>query len=157
MNDDHDPDELKVSKGRQRKKPLSPYYQANNKGGYGNPPVSGQRQGQAGPGRPPGSHTLDSALRRMIKSDVPLKNGGSKPYVDALAFAARDASLGKTVKASEFGFKLVRRFEAQEDDKVRLDLSTFSIAEQILLVSFLSRAMDEEPDPPRSDALNPKI
>lgn len=43
-----------------RKRPRSPHYQGNNKGGYGNPPVKSQFNGKAGPGRPSGPASLEA-------------------------------------------------------------------------------------------------
>lgn len=52
-----------------KKKDKSIHYSADNRGGYGNPPVKGQFKtgGKGGPGRLPKAVSMEAKLRAMFK------------------------------------------------------------------------------------------
>jgi hypothetical protein len=143
---------------KRRKKALAPTYQANNKGGYGNPPVNAQfKPGSlGGPGRTAGVSSLETAMKKMVGGKVPLKSGGSTDYMTALAMAARDTSLKKTVATTEFGLRLASKY-AKEPDEPIADLSGFTGAEMCFYGAFLNRSLGLAPAPPKPNPLQTKF
>lgn len=93
-------------------------------------------------------------MRQMLKSNVRFKDGGATSYAKALAIAAREASLKKTTRASEFGFSLFERFGPKEapDPQDTVDWSILNEAELLILSSFFCRALGL---PPEQLASNP--
>lgn len=112
---DYDNDDMPRPPRRKKSRRPSPLYRANNDGGYGNPPVSQQFQpgNQGGPGRIKGSTSLESALRRMFASKVPVTKNGRTMEIDmaeAMVERAKQLMLGKDLKAFKFGFELMQKY-----------------------------------------------
>ena len=95
-------------------------------------------------------------MAKVLKGPVSLKNGGSTDFWTALAIAARDASLKKTVNSSEFGFRLVERFSPKDPDPV-FDLSSFTVAEKMILATLVDRVLGRAPGPSMPNPLNTRI
>lgn len=109
-------DQDRKAKKRVRRKPLSPHYQGNDDGGYGNPPVSGQfkRSGKGGPGRKKGETSLEGEFRRMIRGKVSLKDGREVPTSRALAMRAQQMMLGTSLRALQWGIELAEKYAPPE-------------------------------------------
>ena len=117
---DEDADKVNKRKKRKtKKKAASPLYKANNEGGHGNPPVKHQFQagGPGGPGREKGSHSMASALKRVIKSRVPLK-GTDKTISTQDAAAQRLLQKMLTGSMNDLlrGMKILSEFEPKVED-----------------------------------------
>lgn len=112
-------DDMPRNSRRKSRRP-SPLYKANNMGGYGNPPVAHQFQpgNQGGPGRMRGSTSLDSALRKMFASKVPVTKNGRTIEIDmaeAMAERLRQLILGKDLKALLAGLDLMQKFGPRDE------------------------------------------
>lgn len=105
-------------------KPKSPHYKGNNLGGYGNPPVGGQfKDNNKGGGRPKGSQSMSSALRKVFASKVNVRRGDKLiqvPTVQALATRIRDRALTGSDKALFQAQQLANEFGPR--DEVSVDL-----------------------------------
>ena len=106
-------------------------YQANNAGGYGNPPVRHQFKpgGKGGPGRPKGETTLEAAMRRMFGSTVQVTSNGEArevSMVQALAERAKKEFLTGSARSLELGLELALKYgpaDSTIDDIPVLDFS----------------------------------
>jgi hypothetical protein len=148
----------KSSPGRRRRKALSPHYKANDEGGFGNPPVSGQfaEKNPGGPGRPKGITNLEAALRKRLGKKLSVsKDGRSVKMTPFEVYAERtlEAILSKNSSPAmlEYGFRLLTRFSSieaeqnsSEGERVP-DYSVFSHDELILFGGLLVRALGEGP------------
>lgn len=104
-----------------RRKPLSPHYKANNEGGYGNPPVSGQRKkgDPGGPGRRKGETNINAALRKMFQSRVPVMKDGKRvtiPFAEALAERVKKIILSGSLRALQMGLEMMAKLGPVEED-----------------------------------------
>lgn len=105
-----------------RPEDLSPHYKANNEGGYGNAPVSGQfaTGGKPGPGRPRGSTSLAAAMRKTFSKKIIRKdkNGNIVDQVSptqALAEKALQLGLTSNFKANEGARQLAEKYGPPEE------------------------------------------
>lgn len=123
---DHDADRLdRNSDGEKSGKPRKPpadRYKANNRGGYGNPPVKSQFKpgGKGGPGRKKGVTNLESAMRKAIDKKLDVnKEGHSRKMLPVEIYAERvlEAVLSKTKspRLLEFGHQLFSKYDAELD------------------------------------------
>ncbi len=138
-------------KKRRRRKSLSPHYQANNKGGFGNPPVRGQfrKNNPGGPGRPKGITNLEAAIRKRLKKKLTVSKEGKSVSMTAFeVYAERvlEAILSKSSSPAmlEYGYGLLMRFSSEETPPT-LDYSVFTNDEFRLFGGLLARALGWEP------------
>lgn len=136
---------------KRRRKKLSAHYKANNKGGFGNPPVRGQfaKNNPGGPGRPKGITNLEAALRKRLGKKLTVsKDGKSVKMTPFEVYAERilEAILSKNSSPAmlEYGFRLLTRFSSDEAAQVP-DYSVFSDDELMLFGGLLVRALGEGP------------
>jgi len=134
------------------KRRRSPLYQANNKGGYGNPPVKGQfpKGNRGGPGRPRGVTNLETAMRKVLAKRLTVtKDGRAVRMTPWEVYAERvlEAILSKTTSPAmlEFGRDLLTRFGVS-DPRPKADYSVFSDTELQLFGGLLCRALGEPPE-----------
>ena len=106
-------------------------YQANNAGGYGNPPVRHQFKpgGRGGPGRPKGETTLEAAMRKMFGGTVQVTSNGEArevSMVQALAERAKKEFLTGSARSLELGLELALKYgpaDATVDDVAVFDFT----------------------------------
>ncbi len=142
----------------------SPHYKGNNEGGYGNPPVDHQFKGEPGPGRPTGSTSLESSLKKAFrKKVVRVDKDGKRTSIDvpeALAARALELGLKGTLAANIEARKLAEKYCSQEQQQ-ELDLSKLTNAELYLYGylanKLLGQSEDEDPFSSRVFAAIKKI
>lgn len=164
MSDDHDDDEDefdrpqsndfpydgwdKPSRVRKPGKVYSPHYKGDNSGGFGNPPVSGQRKkGQpGGPGRPRGSTSLEAALKRAFRRKLPIVRDGRLAKLhptDILAERIVEAILAKNLTPAmiELARRLMEQYGPRPLAKPSLggNSDDFSLDEKKILSALLGR------------------
>lgn len=119
----------------------SPHYKGNNEGGYGNPPVKNQFDGEPGPGRPKGSkNSIDAALRKVYSEPMEVidKKTGKLRKVDPnMAIAVRSAQLGMSGRSHDNSraIELARKYGPDSENAagtIQQDLSVLSEAELFL-------------------------
>lgn len=127
-------------------KPLSERYEANNKGGYGNPPVSGQfkKNGKGGPGRKKGETNLASALRKTFRKKIPVNTHGKiKKMTPAEILAERtvEAVLAKnpSPRMLELAHDLLDKYGPQENEQEQMDFSGFNDQELMIASALFAR------------------
>lgn len=165
MSDDFDDSDATPQRGKRsrRKKQLSPYYQANDEGGFGNPPITKQfrKNNPGGPGRPKGQTTLNSAMRKVLRRKIPVtRNGRSTnlPATEVYAERLLEAILGKSSSPTmyEFGRRILAQYgpqEEPEESKLRVDYSGFSSDETKIFACLLDRALGLPAQPATVDVL----
>lgn len=142
---DYDDDDMPRPPRRRTPRRPSPLYQANNKGGYGNPPISQQFQpgNQGGPGRTKGVISLESSLRKMLASKVPVTKNGKTVEIDmaeAMAERARQLILGKDLKGFQLGLELMKQYGPREEHRqviYAFDWDGMSLQQKRTLYAFL--------------------
>lgn len=165
MSDDFDDCEVtpeKPKRPRTEKSP-SPHYQANNAGGFGNPPIANQfaKNNAGGPGRPKGQGTLDSAMRKVLRRKVPVTRNGKStklPATEVYAERLLEAILSKSSSPAmyEFGRRILAQYgpqEETEESKLRVDYSGFSTDETKIFACLLDRALGMPAQPATVDVL----
>lgn len=165
MSDDFDDDEETPEKPEQPrpKKTLSPLYQANNAGGFGNPPIAKQfpKNNPGGPGRPKGQTTLESAMRKVLRRKISVTRDGKStklPATEVYAERLLEAILSKTSSPTmyEFGRRILAQYgpqEESEESKLRVDYSGFSLDESKIFACLLDRALGLPTAPATMDVL----
>ena len=152
----------KPSRARKAGKVYSPHYKGDNSGGFGNPPVSGQRKkGQpGGPGRPRGSTSLDAALKRAFRRKLPIVRNGKLAKLhptDILAERIVEAILAKNLTPGMFELarRLMEKYGPQPpaEPGVVGHGDDFSIDDRQVLVALLGRYTGEAPDQTRYHVL----
>ena len=160
-----DNDESDQPKPKRPGKTYSPFYQANNAGGYGNPPVSGQKKkgNPGGPGRPKGQTTLQAALQRVLRRKRPVVRDGKVERLhpsDIVAERILEALIAKNLTPSmiELAHRIMERYGPQipKEEQQTLDWSSFSWGELRLFGGLLARASGGEPDENYVSPLGPK-
>lgn len=146
-------------------KTYSPFYQANNAGGYGNPPVSGQKKkgNPGGPGRPRGQTTLEAALQRVLRRKRPVVRDGKVESLhpsDIMAERILEALIAKNLSPSmiELASRIMERYGPQmpKQEQQAVDWSSFSWDELRLFGGLLVRASGAEPEENHVSPLGPK-
>jgi hypothetical protein len=141
-------------KPKQPGKTYSPYYQANNAGGYGNPPVSGQKKkgGPGGPGRPKGQTSLEAALQRVLRKKRTVVRDGKVELLhpsDIMAERILEALLAKNLSPTmiELARRIMERSGPQmlEKEEQTIAWRSFSDDELHLFGGLLVRASGGEP------------
>lgn len=137
-----------------RDSPRSGRYEANNRGGYGNPPIKSQFKagGKGGPGRKKGESNLESAMRKAIgkKLDVN-KDGQSRKMLPVEIYAERtlEAVLSKTrsPRLLEFGRELFAKYGETRDDGDQYDegIEGLNEAEVNIWLGLISRITGAKP------------
>lgn len=138
-------DEKGASKSRSRNKSRSPHYRNNNEGGFGNPPVKSQFKagGKGGPGRTKGETTLESEMRRMLRSRVKLADGKTIPVTRGLAMRARKEMLNGSLRAVQWGMELAEKYNEKTEPKPTLiDMDVLSDAEMNCYGVILNRLLE---------------
>ena len=144
----------KPSRARKPGKTYSPHYKGDNSGGFGNPPVSGQRKtgDPGGPGRPKGHTSLQAALRRAFRRKLPIVRDGRVTKLhpsDILAERIVEAILAKNLSPSmiELARRLMEQYGPQLPEQQGANGSSegFSHDELGILSSFLARYMGDPP------------
>jgi len=133
-----------------RKKEVSPHYQANNDGGFGNPPVSGQFKGKPGPGRPKGGTTLKTAVQKMLRQSVTMTIDGRRmdvPMTEAMMQRLRKDILTGSPRSLQLGLELAEKYGPAEEELRRTGFNTddFTRDEMSLFRSFMLRAVEGRP------------
>lgn len=132
----------------------SPYYQANNAGGYGNPPISGQKKkgGPGGPGRPKGQTSLEAALKRVLRKKRAVVRDGKVEKLhpsDIMAERTLEAFLAKDLSPQmiQLAHRIMERFGPQmpEEKRQLVAWGSFSNDELHLFGGLLARVSGEEP------------
>lgn len=144
-------------------KAYSPYYQANNQGGFGNPPVRNQfrKNNPGGPGRPKGVTNLESAMRKVIGKKITVnKKGKAVKMLPAEIFAERvlEAVLDKNRSPAmlEYGRKLIEKYGTGKlVEQSPYDFEKLSQDELSILCDLLRRCSDMPPEPPEPCPLGP--
>lgn len=136
---------------KRKRKELSPHYKANDEGGFGNPPVSGQFKGKPGPGRPRGGTSLVTAIQRLLKEKVTVNTENGRVQItmtDAILRRLRKEILTGSMRGLELGLQWLEQYgpkdEEQRDEKWHLE--DFSPDESTLLRSILLR-VTRQPNP----------
>lgn len=178
MSDEHDddPDEFdepqsndfpydgwdKPWRVRKPGKVYSHHYKGDNSGGYGNPPVSGQRKkGEpGGPGRPRGSTSLEAAMKRAFRRKLPIVRDGRLAKLhptDILAERIVEAILAKNLTPAmiELARRLMEQYGPQRPAEPNLkgNGDDFSIDEKKILSALLTRYAGHPPDETRRHVL----
>ena len=150
-NRSFDDDDDRGGRPDKRKTRSSRNYKANNEGGYGNPPVSGQfkRGGRGGPGRRRGTTSLGAALSRMFASKVPVSINGqsiSLSMADAMAECLRREILSGNFKALDRGFELMKLYGPiqQSNELPMYDLTKLPLEQKRALRALLATARSAE-------------
>ena len=146
---------------RRNEKHYSPHYQANNAGGYGNPPVKGQfRKGDpGGPGRPKGRGNLESAISRvMSKPKTVNRNGRPTKMMPTEIFAERvlEAILSnnKSPGMLEYGRKLFDKYGPKKpEEPIKFDASGLSKDDLNIIICILGFVAGGEPFYPEPSPL----
>lgn len=142
-------------KPREVGRPKSPHYKGDNSGGFGNPPVLGQfKENNPGGGRPKGSHSMSSALRKVFASKVSVRRGDKVVQVttvQALATRIRDRALTGSDRALFLARELAEEFGPRDTANVteqssssledELDFSNFNMDEINIFAALLVRGM----------------
>lgn len=130
--------------------PASPYYKADNAGGFGNPPVKSQfKNGNKGGGRKKKDESMEAALRREFTGKVTVKREGKTEKVSiaqVLARRKRDRGLKGSDRALDAAIELAKRYGPQEQDPLAADWSWATEDEITLIVSFLNAALRTSDD-----------
>jgi hypothetical protein len=143
----------------------SPYYQANDAGGYGNPPVSGQRKkgDPGGPGRPKGQTSLEAALRRVLRKKRAVVRDGKVEKLhpsDIMAERTLEAFLAKNLSPSmiQLAHRIMERFGPQmpEEKQQKVAWGSFSDDELHLFGELLTRVSGEDPQENYVSPFGPK-
>lgn len=120
-------------------------YLANDEGGYGNPPVSGQFRngGKGGPGRRKGEASLESALRKITSKKIPVSKDGKRRNLspaDILAERTLEAMLAKnpSPRMLELAHKIFAKYGPKEVEKIKFDSSRLSLLEKKIYRAVLS-------------------
>jgi hypothetical protein len=144
-------------KPKQPRKLRSPYYRANDAGGYGNPPVSGQRKkgDPGGPGRPRGQTSLEAALRRALRRKRPVLRDGKVELLhpsDIMAERIVEALLAKNLSPAmiELAYRIMEKFGPQmpqegENHQHAFAWDSLSDDELDLFGGIIARATGAEP------------
>jgi len=148
----NNPEKDQAPKVRKKKAP-SPLYKANNRGGYGNPPIKDQFKpgNKGGPGRRKGETNLENALRKLFKGTTPVKKKGKIANIqmaEAIAERVRKEITQGPLRALELGMSLMREFGPKPEDQ-KLDFGNFSDDELEIGMRFLARMLGRDPKPPR--------
>ena len=151
----------KPSRVRKPGKTYSPHYKGDNSGGYGNPPVSGQKKkGDAGgPGRPRGSTSLTAALNRAFRRKLPIVRDGKATKLhptDILAERILEAILAKNPSPSmiELGRKLMEQYgPPSPEERLQGNTEGFSHDEMCITGALLTRLIGEPPEETRRHVL----
>lgn len=153
----------KPSGFRKEGKTYPPEYKGDNSGGYKNPPVSGQRKkgGCPGPGRPKGSTSLSSALKRAFRRKLPIVRDGRLAKLhptDILAERIVEAILAKNLTPAmiELARRLMEEFGPQTDDQEpahQQNFEDFSNDEFFILSALAMRSVGEPPGETRRHVL----
>lgn len=152
----------KPSRVRKPGKVYSSHYKGDNSGGYGNPPVSGQRKkGQpGGPGRPRGSTSLDAALKRAFRRKLPIVRNGRLAKLhptDILAERIVEAILAKNLTPTmiELARRLMEQYGPQAPANPSLEGNgdDFSLEERKILSALIGRYTGDVPDETRHHVL----
>lgn len=152
----------KPSPARKPGKTYSPHYKGDNSGGYGNPPVSGQRKtGEpGGPGRPKGHTSLRAALQRAFRRKLPIVRNGKVAKLhlsDILAERIVEAILGKNPSPSmiELARRLMEQYGPQMPDQEPLqgNIDGFSEDELGIVSGLFARCLGEPPGETRRHVL----
>lgn len=115
---------------KRRTKPNASRYEANDKGGYGNPPVKSQfKPGNKGGGRKKNNITIENELRRVFRERIALADGSKTPMVRALAELLKKEILTNP-KSLQWGLELAERYgQKEEDEKLLVNLEILNDAE----------------------------
>jgi hypothetical protein len=150
-------DDREDEKAHRLRKPRSPYYRANNAGGYGNPPVSGQRKkgDPGGPGRPRGQTSLQAALRRALRKKRPVLRDGKVELLhpsDIMAERIVEALLAKNLSPAmiDLAYRIMEKFGPQmpqegENQQHAFAWDSLSDDELDLFGGIIARATGAEP------------
>lgn len=151
----NNPEKYRAPKVRKKRAP-SPLYKANNRGGYGNPPIRSQFKpgNKGGPGRRKGETNLENAFRNLFKGTTPVKRNGKIahiPMAEAIAERIRKEITQGSTRGLELGMSLMREFGPKPgQEKLHTDDFTrdeFEIAARVLL-----RLTNRDPHPPRESS-----
>ena len=152
----------KPPRTRKPGKEYSQHYKGDNSGGFGNPPLSGQRKkgDPGGPGRPKGQTSLQAALKRAFRRKVPIIRDGKVTKLhpsDVLAERIVEAFLAKNLSPAMI--ELARRFMEQygpqmpERETMKGNREGFSVDELKLMNGLLTRYIREEPGETRRSVM----
>ena len=138
---------------RKHDRQYSPHYRGDNSGGYGNPPISGQKRkgGPPGPGRPKGSTSLDAKMKKVFRRRLPILKDGRMTQLHASEiFAERilEAILSKnpTPAMIELGRRLMIEYGPPVPSEVEPgNTEGFSRDELKITLALLSRVMRDKP------------
>lgn len=116
---------------------MGKHYKADNSGGYGNPPVSGQfkEKGRPGPGRPKGSKSMSAAARKVYSGKIPFKENGEMRLGDvteALNKKLLSLAMSGSLRALELSMKMAEEFgpkDVVEAPKPKFNLDGMSVQE----------------------------
>ncbi len=148
----NNPEKYKAPKVRKKRAP-SPLYKANNRGGYGNPPIRGQFKpgNRGGPGRRRGETNLENAFRNLFKGTTPIKRNGKIahiPMAEAIAERIRKEITQGSTRGLELGMSLMREFGPKPDQE-KLHTDDFTEDEFEIAARVLVRLTNRDPYPPR--------
>ena len=134
-----------------RLKPYSSHYKADNRGGFGNPPVGHQFAlgNPGGPGRPKGRTSLESQLKKVFRKTLVVnKEGRAVRMPPTAVYAERllEAILSRTTSPAmlDYGIRVLSKYGPQpqviQSPEVVLNLDGFSEDELLILECLLARA-----------------
>jgi hypothetical protein len=134
-------------------------YKRDNSGGFGNPPIKGQRKkgDPGGPGRPKGSMTMDAALRKVLGGKISYTVNGEKTEGPAtLALAQRALALGLSgpMRANEAIRDLAKKYEPVPPEQHQLPcIKDLTEEEQLELLRLIRKAQGVPYEGPKQEPI----